>query len=137
MITKTQAYQVSLDSLNNVWDTISDSADVWRESQRLELKQVTVPVQKAIATAVKVVRQNEKQLAAAETVAQAVLDVIAARLDAFGKTLSMEAASILSAEELIKVWRRSVFKIIQDVAKQSPDIKKIGAYTALIDRLAA
>jgi len=137
MITKTQAYKVSLDSLNNVWDTISDSADMWRESPKLTLKQVTTPVQKSAATSAKEIRAIEKQLAPAETVAQSIMDVIAARLEAFSGILAMKDASILSAEELIKVWRRSLVKILKDVAEQAPEIKKIGAYIALNDRLAA
>ncbi len=137
MITKTQAYKVSLDSLNNVWDTISDSADMWRESPKLTLKQVTTPVQKSAATSAKEIRAIEKQLAPAETVAQSIMDVIAARLEAFSGILAMKDASILSAEELIKVWRRSLVKILKDVAEQAPEIKKIEAYIALNDRLAA
>ena len=137
MVTKTQSYQVALDSLNNVWDTISDSVDIWRESPKMTLKQVTTPVQRAATTAVKEIRVIEKQLAPAEAVAQSIMDVIAARLEAFSGILAMKDASILSAEELIKVWRRSVVKILKDVAEQAPEIKNVKTYIALMDRLAA
>ncbi len=137
MITKIQAYKVALDSLNNVWDTISDSADMWRESPKITLKQVTIPVQKAIATAVKEIKVNSKQLADAETVAQSIMETIAARLEAIRSTLAEESAAIISAEELIRVWRRSLVKMLNDVSEQAPDIRKLGAYIALNDRLAA
>lgn len=135
MVTKLQAYQLTLDSLNTIWGSISSAADSWSRSPKMRPNLATRSVQAAIDKAIKDVTQNIGTLDTFEKKARNLLADIAVRLENFSKALLSEDVS--NSIELVRSWKKTVENIIDDIAAQSPEIIRTPLYRGLVKKIAA
>jgi len=135
MVTKLQAYQSALDALNNVWNSISESADEWSRSPKMQVGVASSAVQTAINKAIKQITQLTGTLDVPEKKPRALLGDIAARLESFRDELT--SGHVSNAIELVKFWKKAVESMMGDIAAQIPEIARTPLYRNLSKKLAA
>ncbi len=133
-VTKEQAYTVVLNSLNSAWTAISRSADDWAKHPKMAGATATTPVQTAINTAVRSIREIEKQLLRGST-ERSIVEDIGTRLEAFKNVLVK--GGLLNATELVEQWKNSVEKIMDDILEKAPEAGRMLLFKALAKKLAA
>ncbi len=138
MISKEQAYEVTLNLLNSVWDSILSSAVIWKRSPQMNLRMATATAQNAINDAIEGIRGSAAELPVGSS-DQDILEDIAVRLEAFKSVLASARgmAPIENADQLVSSWRIAMDRIVNNLTSRSCDIAKIPAFNSFARRLAA
>ncbi len=123
------AYDIALNALKNVRDSVSTSARAWGLSPKVNLKMATVSIQTEINNSVAQLR-GLKNL---DLTTRNILNDLAARLEVFKSNLlyGRQTQPIVNAAELLSAWDTTLQNLLSEIAKQAPQVRRLPLYVEL------
>jgi len=136
-VTRNVQITVTLDSLNKIWEALSNAVDAWEKNPNMQLRLVSTPITVAIKGTVKDITKHS--LPREDAQLQAVLNRIVEKLQLFATQLIVSEKQKIfgSPNELLNAWERTIKGILEDIMRAAPAVKEQPAYVTLIGRFAA
>jgi len=131
-LSKEQACEDTLESLEMVWNAVSKAADSWAKEPGVASNVATMNIQTVIIHETKDIQSFAA--AVAEEAVKDLLKDLTTKLAAYKNAVSK---GVVNATELVRTWKKAVKGMITDIVTAVPAVKQTDRYVRLQERFAA
>ena len=132
-LTKEKACEGALESLDMIWNAVSNAATSWAERPTMAPNVATMNIQTVIINEVRDI--GSFAAAVKEEAIKDLLGDLTTKLEAYKN--SVRGGGVVNATELVRTWKKAVRGMIADIVKAVPSAKATDRYVHLMDRFAA